>query len=246
LIFPIDSLAPSPPVSSGAAARDGVPGLSTGRPLYSCSLGASSLFLLARPLRSSSRVPLVLRSSGDNNGLIAFPGVRRKCILVLRFGELWFVGCVRFSSQASDFVIGVGSLYLGCIFVGVQVRFLFLRAFSNDDGFVRIVLASSLRRGGSGSCSHRSWRGSCQWVFNASDVARWCRVAGSCGGFHVFDFLDDSSERLTMLVSAWRHEVQSFSWKIMNFANRSFRFLFACFFSFKGLWVFGNVPSSNF
>jgi hypothetical protein len=56
---------------------------------------------------------------------------------------------VRFSSRASDFIIGAGSFYLGCIFVGVQVRFLFLCAVSGDDGFVRNVLASSLRRGGS-------------------------------------------------------------------------------------------------
>jgi hypothetical protein len=27
-------------------------------------------------------------------------------------------GCVRFSSRASNFVIGAGSFYLGCIFVG--------------------------------------------------------------------------------------------------------------------------------
>jgi hypothetical protein len=58
-------------------------------------------------------------------------------------------GCVRFSSQASDFVVGAGSFYLSCIFVGVQVRFLFLRAVSGDDGFMRNVLTSSLRRGGS-------------------------------------------------------------------------------------------------
>jgi hypothetical protein len=37
---------------------------------------------------------------------------------------------------------------------------------------------------------------------------RWCRVAGSCGGFHAFVFLDDSSERWMILVSAWRREVQ--------------------------------------
>jgi hypothetical protein len=128
---------------------------------------------------------------------------------------------VRFSSRANDFIVGAGSFYLGCIFVGVQVRFLFLRGVSGDDGFVRNVLVSSLRRGGScessrfcgalvpvvgrcagggGTGSRRSWRGSCRWVFSASDVTRWCRVAGSCGSFHAFGFLDDSGERLTMLV----------------------------------------------
>jgi hypothetical protein len=62
-------------------------------------------------------------------------------------------GCVRFSSRASDFVVGAGSFYLGCIFVVVQVRFLFFRAVSDDDGFVRNVVASSLQRGGSCECS---------------------------------------------------------------------------------------------
>jgi hypothetical protein len=172
-------------------------------------------------------------------------------------------GCVRFSSQASDFVVGAGSFYLSCIFVSVQVRFLFLRAVSGDDGFVRNVLASSLRRGGncessrfcgalvpvvsrcaSGSRtgSRRSWRGSCRWVFSASDATRWCRVTGSCGGFHAFSFLDDSGERLTMLVSVGRRDVRNFSWKTRKFANRSFRFLFACSFFVLGLCVWGCTP----
>jgi hypothetical protein len=37
-----------------------------------------------------------------------------------------------------------------------------------------------------------------------------------------------------------------FCWKITNVANRSFRFLFACSFSFKGLCVVGDILSSKF
>jgi hypothetical protein len=59
-------------------------------------------------------------------------------------GVVFFGVWSRFSSRASDFVVGAGNLYLSCIFVSVQVRILFLRTFSGDDGFVRIALASSL------------------------------------------------------------------------------------------------------
>jgi hypothetical protein len=47
------------------------------------------------------------------------------------------------------FVLAYGSEDLfDCIFVGEHVSFLFLHAISDDDGFVRTVLAASLRMGG--------------------------------------------------------------------------------------------------
>jgi hypothetical protein len=106
--------------------------------------------------------------------------------------------------------------------------------------FVGLLFWSSAAASvGNRTGSRQSWRGSCRWVFSASDVTRWCRVAGSCGGFHAFGFLDDSGERLTMLVSAGHRDVRNFSTR--KFANRSFRFLFACSFSVLGLCVWGST-----
>jgi hypothetical protein len=134
---------------------------------------------------------------------------------------------------------------LGCVFVGEQIRSVFLWAISDGDGCGRPLLASSLRRGGSfessclggarapavGRCADGGgasvrWfpRGSCRCSFNGSHAVRWCRIAGCCGCFNAFGFSEDSGDggrSTTWLCCAFRREDWSSLVKKVNFANRS-------------------------